>query len=553
VIEVSEPAPASSAAVGTQPAPGRPSPTARALRQVRRLSVAALVVGLAATAVLSWACFVINQRNENRLLALQTKEVSAVLQVVIPVLQTPLSSAAEIAATSNGDPVGFRNYISSYVGAKGSFVSASLWRVDTTGAPQLIAVAGSEPELPNNRARADVFIRRAARRPAFDITGPVGADHSRLGFAFASVGHPTYVVYAESPLPADRRVHTGPGSTFADLHFALYLGRSTRPAALIETNVGQLPLGGHTATETVPFGTGVLTLVAGRAGQLGGALSGALWWLVAVAGVLISLAVALAAERLVRRRRDAERLSREVGRLLGEQRGIAEALQRALLPQRLPQVAGVQIAVRYIPGVSGVDIGGDWYDVIELDERRFFFVVGDVSGRGVAAGSTMAELHFAIRGFVSEGHPPATVLQRLSALLSVSRDRHFATVLCGVADLDRSEVTVASAGHLPLLLLHGADAAFVDGAVGPPIGVPAPEPYSASTVAIPPGSTLLAFTDGLVERRGETIDDGLRRLRSAALGSTGMPLEDQLSSIVAELGEAGLDDDTAILGVRWQK
>ena len=74
-----------------------------------------------------------------------------------------------------------------------------------------------------------------------------------------------------------------------------------------------------------------------------------------------------------------------------------------MLPPVIPAIAGIEIAVRYIPGVNGVDIGGDWYDVIPLDEHRFFFVVGDVSGRGVDAGAVMASLHFAMRGFVSEG------------------------------------------------------------------------------------------------------------------------------------------------------
>jgi serine phosphatase RsbU (regulator of sigma subunit) len=525
---------------------------ARALRRTRRLSVAALVIGLAATAALSWASFVINEHSENRLLALQTKQAATVLQVIIPALQTPLSSAAEIAATSDGDPARFRSYMSDYVGATGNFVSASLWRVDA-GQARLVTVAGAAPELASQPGRAKAFLTRAAQAPAFDVIGLTSADRPRLGYAFAAGGDSGYVVYAESRLPADRRVSTTPDSAFADLQFALYLGPSARAGALLEANTDDLPIRGHTATDTVPFGSRALTLVAARSGQLGGALSGALWWLVAIVGTLVAVAASLVAERLVRRRRRAERLTGEVGRLLSEQRGIAEELQRALLPQQLPEIAGAQIAVRYIPGASGVDIGGDWYDVIELGERRFFFVVGDVSGRGVAAGSTMAELHFAIRGFVSEGYPPAVVLQRLSALLSVSRDRHFATVLCGVADLDRGEVTVASAGHLPLLLLHGADSVFVTGAIGPPIGVPAEEPYPETTVAVAPGSTLLAYTDGLVERRGETIDEGLQRLRIVALGSAGMPLDDQLSSIVADLGQAGLDDDTAILGVRWQK
>jgi serine phosphatase RsbU (regulator of sigma subunit) len=509
-----------------------------------------LGVGFAVTVALSWSSYVVHERNENRLLGLQTQEAATVLQVVIPALQTPLSSAAEIAATSDGNPARFRSYISSYVGAKGSFVSASLWRV-SGGAPTLVTSVGQPAEVDAGAART--FLARAASRPVLDVTGPFGGDRPRIGFAYASDGSPAYVVYAESSLPPDRHVRSEGNSAFADLRFAMYLGRTTGSAALLETNADRVPIDGHTSTTTVPFGSGVVTLVAAKSGQLGGALSAALWWIVALVASAVTIVAALAAERLVRRRRAAERLTREVGNLLREQRSIAETLQHALLPQDIPAFAGAQIATRYIPGVSGVDIGGDWYDVIALDGDRLFFAVGDVSGRGVHAGSVMASLHFAIRGFVSEGHGPAAVLDRLSALLDVTRDRHFATVLCGVADLAAGELTLANAGHLPPLLLGDGLAVLVRTEVGPPIGVKPRGPYATTAVPLTPGATLLAFTDGLVERRGESLDDGLHRLRDSAVAAGGS-VEDLLSTVVAELAigdTGGFDDDTAILGVRW--
>lgn len=538
----------------------RPDSVRAAVRRARPLRLSTfctvlLAIALAATAALSWAAYTINDHNENRLLALQTKQAATVLQAIIPSLQTPLASAAEIAATSNGNLIGFTRYISSYVatspGSKASFVSASLWRVDGR-TPHLITTAGLTPELVAHPSQERQFLDRAARTPAFDVIGPIGTANPRLGFAYASAGSPTYVVYAESALPAGRRARSEPDSAFAELRFAMYLGRSTRPDALIEANSDQVPITGHTARATVSFGTGVLTLVAARSGQLGGALAQMLWWIVAIIGTALAIISALVAERLFRRRRAAERLTHEVRTLLSEQRSIAETLQHDLLPQQIPEIAGLDLAVRYIPGVDGIDIGGDWYDLIELDERRLFFVVGDVSGRGVAAGSVMASMLFAIRGFVSEGHGPAAVLDRLTALLDVNRDQHFATVVCGIADIDKHEITVASAGHLPPLLINDRGE-FVQVQTGPPIGVRAGEPYAATTIRVPPRTTLLAYTDGLIERRGESLDIGLRQLRSCALGSSGR-LEDVLSTIVAELAPAGsdcFDDDTAILGVRW--
>jgi serine phosphatase RsbU (regulator of sigma subunit) len=301
----------------------------------------------------------------------------------------------------------------------------------------------------------------------------------------------------------------------------------------------------------------VVTLVAARAGQLGGSLAQMLWWIVALIGAALAIASAVVAERLQRRRRAAERLTGEVRSLLSEQRGIAETLQHALLPQRLPDIAGLDIAVRYIPGVDGIEIGGDWYDLIALDEHRVFFVVGDVSGRGVASGSVMASLLFAIRGFVSEGYGPAEVLDRLSALLDVRRDQHFATVVCGIADIDRHEITLANAGHLPPLLLgDGGESAgdFLRVPTGPPIGVRHGAPYTEVTVSVPARATLLAYTDGLVERRGENLDIGLHQLHTVARGTSGR-VADVLGTIVAELAPSGsgcFDDDTAILGVRWE-
>jgi len=529
----------------------RPNPI-----RLSRFGLALLAVGLIATAALSWTAHTINERNENRLLALQTKQAATVLQAVIPALQTPLASAAEIAATSDGNAARFSSYIKGYLagapGGTGSFVSATLWRM-AGRTPRLIATVGAAPELVAHTAQERSFLRRAAKAPAFDVVGPVGTDHPRLGFAYASAGRPTYVVYAESALPQGRRAPSAPDSAFAELRFAMYLGRSTQPAALIEANTDQVPIAGHTARATVSFGTGVVTLVAARAGQLGGTLAQMLWWIVALVGTALAITAAVVAERLLRRRRAAERLTSEVRTLLSEQRSIAETLQHALLPQQIPDIDGLDIAVRYIPGVDGIDIGGDWYDLIALDEHRVFFVVGDVSGRGLASGSIMASLLFAIRGFVSEGHGPAEVLDRLGALLDVGRDSHFATVVCGIADIDRHEITLANAGHLPPLLI-GEQGDFVQVPTGPPIGVRAHAPYTAVTVRVPRRATLLAYTDGLVERRGESLDVGLRQLHSSALGSSGQ-LEDVLSTVVAELAPSDsgcFDDDTAILGVRWQ-
>ena len=137
--------------------------------------------------------------------------------------------------------------------------------------------------------------------------------------------------------------------------------------------------------------------------------------------------------RLVGRRQHAEELATENARLFAQQRTVAQTLQHSLLPDVLPEVAGASVAVRYLAGAEEVDIGGDWYDVIALDGGRTLFIVGDVSGRGLRAATVMAALRFGARAYAAEGDEPEIILSKLSQLLSVDRDGHFATVLCGDA------------------------------------------------------------------------------------------------------------------------
>ena len=174
----------------------------------------------------------------------------------------------------------------------------------------------------------------------------------------------------------------------------------------------------------------------------------------------------------------------------------------------------MEIDDRYVAGMKSMDIGGDWYDVIRRDDDHFLFVVGDVSGRGVRAATIMASLHYSIRAYAAEGDLPATILAKLCRLLDVDRDGHFATILAGYVDVDRREVTLASAGHFAPLLMSRDKTDYVDIVTGLPIGIGTSPTYPTVTFTVPPHGTLLAFTDGLVERRGESLDAGLKRLRA---------------------------------------
>jgi serine phosphatase RsbU (regulator of sigma subunit) len=255
-------------------------------------------------------------------------------------------------------------------------------------------------------------------------------------------------------------------------------------------------------------------------------------------------------ERLVRRRQYAEELAEDNRRLYAGQRNTSLTLQRSLLPKALPTIAGVEFAARYIPGESGIEVGGDWYSAIAVDDHRFAVVVGDVSGRGLAAATIMAGLRYTIRAYAAIGYNPARILELTAREISISSDGHFATVLVGLVDNDRRELTLASAGHLPVLLLDGERSEFVTVPTGLPLGIGAPT-YESTTIPLAPNSTLIAYTDGLVERRSEGLDAGMARLRNAA--SVDSPSVDHLlTSIVGSIFDGHpSDDDTAILAIRW--
>jgi serine phosphatase RsbU (regulator of sigma subunit) len=223
------------------------------------------------------------------------------------------------------------------------------------------------------------------------------------------------------------------------------------------------------------------------------------------------------------------------------------------VPAHPPAVPGLDIGARYLAGAAGLDIGGDWYDVIDLGGGRTFLSIGDVSGRGVRAGAVMSSLRSAVRAFVSEGHGPADVLKRTAGLLNVVSDGHFATVLLAVFDRRDNRLTIACAGHLRPLLITPDRTDYLDLPVGPPIGATrTPPSYVEQEISLPAPATLLLFTDGLVERRGESIDDGLERLRQAA--SHAPPAIEPLLNFVADELQgtpSSTTDDTAILGVQW--
>jgi PAS domain S-box-containing protein len=229
--------------------------------------------------------------------------------------------------------------------------------------------------------------------------------------------------------------------------------------------------------------------------------------------------------------------------------GTVETLQRSLLPETLPELESVVVAARYLPG--GAEVGGDWYDAVQLGDGRLGVAMGDVVGHGLGAAALMGQLRHATRAYALEGHPPGAVLDRLDRLMRTLDGGQMATLLYLVVEPDRSSVRLASAGHVPPLLV-GPDgrAAFLDTAPDPPLGVFATSSHSEIEVPLEPGATLILYTDGLVEERGASIDEGLEALRVAAAdpGEDPEALCDRLMAAMLDVHTP--DDDIALLALR---
>ena len=529
-----------------------PQVTAPPRRRPAWLSVVVLVAGLAVTSALTWGAASIHAHNESRLLDVELGQAASVVSVAIPSIESPLTAAANLASLTNGDPAKFRKYMGPNATNGSLFAFASLWQVTATGAREVTWVgnpnSGAEPA--NGIAG---FVTGARNSTTVTVDNLLGSPNPTIAYAVTSQFSPgTWVVFGRTVLPKDHELAIGNNPAFAQLRYALYLGRVIKPVNLLAASSNAFPLGPSAHSAAIPLGDTVITFVAAPDGELGGTLLARLPWIVGIVGGALSLIAALLSEYLIRRRRQAEWLASENRRMYREQRSIAEILQDALLPQALPEIAGVETAARYVAGRDGTAVGGDWYDVIPLDNSRFVFVVGDVSGHGVGAAAIMARLHFAIRAYAAQGDSPELILDKLSHLLSLERDQSFATILCGVVNVADHSVTVVNAGHPPLLLLNGTTGNFVKTTIFPPVGVVDSAKHEPMTLMVPERSTILAFTDGLVERRGEVIDTGLERLRSLTCGSP-LVLDDLLSKVLVEMGNGGYKDDIAILAVRWRK
>jgi serine phosphatase RsbU (regulator of sigma subunit) len=257
---------------------------------------------------------------------------------------------------------------------------------------------------------------------------------------------------------------------------------------------------------------------------------------------------------LYTRARELQELNERLRQAHSREREVAMALQEAMLPDRRQVSHHHRAAVRYRPAVGALNVCGDWYDLVDLvGGNRVGVSVGDVVGHGLAAAGVMGQLRSALSAASRVAEGPAQALDVLGRYAHVVEGAESATAVTTFIDFDRHTITYSSAGHLPPVLVHpGGRAEFLDGATDTPLDArPDPIPRPQSEAGFTPGATLVLYTDGLVERRGEDIDTGLARLAEALHRNREQDPERLADTVLLELlPPGGATDDTALIIVR---
>jgi PAS domain S-box-containing protein len=233
-----------------------------------------------------------------------------------------------------------------------------------------------------------------------------------------------------------------------------------------------------------------------------------------------------------------------------QERETALTLQRSLMPRDLPELPGLCVAARYLPGTAGAEVGGDWYDVIALPGGRVGLVIGDVMGRGIAAAAVMGQVRAAVRAYAMVEHSPAVLLGLVDAAMSSLQQASLTTCVYGVFDPATRLLRLASAGHLPPMVVHhDGGGEYVEIDPGPPLGAAWQDPPEIQ-VQVPDGAVLLLYTDGLVEGRTQPVEDGMLALRNAVASVAADDVDQLCDALLRAMGRDGRpDDDSALLAV----
>lgn len=517
---------------------------------LRLASIIALLIALAVSAAATWGARLTVHDQERRLLKERTAEVGLVLTSAIDSLQTTLSQHGAILRATHGSAAAYEQAAATDIGPRTPVSPTYAWlRPGAGGTFIVVAAAGDALRAGDvvRDARAGTMAE-ALRVQKMVATSVIGRQRL-LGFALGPPAAPAGTVLFRqatlgSAISPPRQVGTTP---FSELDVALYGTTTAQPAQVLTATTSHLPLRGDERNQQLIAGATPWLLSVKARVPLVGNLTWNAPWLILGAGVLGSLLIAAVIETAARRRDAALAL-------YAAEHHVAETLQRSLLPQ-LPTLAGLDIAARYLASGAGQHVGGDWFDVFPVADGRVGLVVGDVIGHDLTAASAMAQIRAALRAYAVDGDSPARVIARLERLVEALQLTQLVTVVYGVLEppaVDGSRLLrYTNAGHLPPMLRTASGRVdMLSGGASVVIGAPIASEHVADEHVLEPGSTLLMFTDGLVEVPGESLDDALQRLAVTVAERDGTDAEAMCDHVLSVVSLRALRDDVALLAVR---
>lgn len=526
-----------------------PTPRGRGGRlPIRRASIVAALVALGLTGLATWGTYSVVNDQENRLLKERVSEVNLVLTASINGIPAGLQALGGILKATDGSVKAF-DQAAAEAAAASPTPQTFAWLKPAAGGYQVLAASGTQLSVGQVITDARVATFDATMKTKLLVATPVIGAQRLLGFALGPPAAPAgTVLYRQSalgPVQPPRAASTAP---FSELEVVIYGSTHQDLNQVLASTSTHLPLTGDIRAAPLPVGaTKWLTVVKAKRPLVGSFATDG-YWLALVVGLVGSLLVGLIVETSGRRRDAALAL-------YATEHHVAETLQRSLLPQ-LPTMPGLELAARYLPSGTGQQVGGDWFDVFPVAGGRVGLAVGDVIGHDTAAASAMAQIRAALRAFALEGDTPSGVINRLDRFVDAFRLTQLVTVLYGLLDPPGPDgsrlLTYTNAGHLaPLLRRPDGSMESLSGGGSVVIGAPVAADHGQAEQVIVAGSTLVLFTDGLVEAPGRSLDDALRELSIAIANTADSGAEAICEQVVATMPAGTRRDDVAVLAVRF--
>jgi serine phosphatase RsbU (regulator of sigma subunit) len=513
-----------------------------------RVTVVAMLTVLVGTAAGVWGIRTLQRSQEDKLLQERTSEVGLILTQSASAIPARLKAHGAVLNATGRSTKAYDQTASSDVTANGGRAAFAWLRPQGSGSFVVLAAQGEGLAVGQVISDERAAIMSRAMSAADLVPSGVIGPRRLLGFALGEPSAPTgTVLYQESTLgPVVNPPRAAATDPFSDLEVALYSTPTAIGREIIVGTSTDLPLTGAVRRQKLPVGTASWLLVVKAKRPLVGDVAATAPWFALVAGLVATGLIGGIVETGARRRKVAESL-------LVKERETAETFQRSLLPH-LPAMPGLDLGARYLASGRGQQVGGDWFDVFPVAGDRVGIVIGDVMGHDLAAASGMAQVRSALRAYALEGECPAAALDLLERFVTTLHVTELVTVLyavLGPAAADGSrQLSWSNAGHLPPLLRQpdGEVQSLTDGAsllIGTGLSVP----HLSGTRTLAAGSTLLLFTDGLVEQPGRSLDEAIDALATAVTSCAG-GAEELCDIVLNTAPEASRRDDIAVLAVR---